>query len=106
MRIDSYSKDIAAATTPEDLIADASGSLPRYKFAKSVKVRCPSANTSDLLIGSKDRQGFTIAKGTTLDLSEVNLAGQSGKYELAAIFIKAGTNGDDVEIILTAPSNE
>lgn len=106
MKIDSFSKDIAASTTPENLIADASGSLPQFKFARSVIIRCPSANTSDLLLGSKDRQNTTIAKGTSLTLPEINRTGQSGKYELAEIFVKAGTNGDDVEITLIDPSND
>lgn len=106
MRIDSYTKDIAAAATAENLIADASGSLPQFKFARDVKIFCPSANTSDLLIGSKDRQAFTVLKGQSISLSEINRAGQSGKYELAEIFVKAGTNGDDVQILLIDPSDE
>lgn len=105
MRIDSFTKDIAASSTPENLIADASGSLPQFKFARSVIIACPSANTSAIQIGSKDRQNTTIPKGTALTLPEINRTGQSGKYELAEIFVKVGTNGDDVEITLIDPSN-
>ena len=105
MRIDSFIKDLAAASTPENLIADSSGSLPQFKFARAVIIRCPSTNTSDLSVGSKDRQSSLIIKGTSLELPEINRAGQSGKYELAEIFVKAGTNGDDVEVILIDPSN-
>ena len=104
MRIDSYAKDIAAAATAENLIADAGGA--QYKFAKDVKIFCPTANTSDLKIGSSIRQEFTVVKGQSVSLSEINRAGQSGKYELAEIFVKAGTNGDDVQILLVDPSDE
>jgi len=103
MRIDSYVKDIASAATAENLIAD-SGAMP--KFAKDVRVFCPSANTSDLLIGNEIRQAYSVLKGQSVILSEINRAGQSGKYELASIFVKAGTNGDDVQILLIDPSDE
>lgn len=101
MRTDAYSKTIALATAPVNLIAS-SGAQPIY--ARDIFIRCPSTNISDLLIGNVTRQGFTIPKGTTINLSEVNRAGQSGKYELSTIFIKAGTNNDVVEILLIDPS--
>lgn len=103
MRIDSYTKDIAAAATAENIVADADA-MP--KRAKDVVIHCPAANTSDLLVGNELRQAFTVVKGTSLRLSDVNRAGQSGKYELDKIFVKAGTNGDDVQILLLDPSDD
>lgn len=104
LTIDSYSKDIAAAAAPEDVIADSGA---KWKFALDVVIRCPSGNTSDLLIGNRTRQGFSVIKGTEMRLSTVlNRMSQSGKFKLEEIFVKAGTNGDDVEILLIQPSND
>lgn len=105
MRIDSYSKTIALATTPVNLVAAASGTLPQYIKAHQVFIRCPSSNTSDILIGSSDRQVFTVLKGTMINLSHISKTGQSGSYELDKIFVKAGTNNDVVEILLLDPAN-
>jgi hypothetical protein len=102
MKIDSYVKDIAAAATPVNLKAD-SGQV--WANAKDVLIFCPSTNTSDLLIGSKSRQSFTVVKGQSVRLGEINRTGQSGKYDLGEIYVKAGTNGDDVQICLIDPSN-
>lgn len=104
MKIDSYSKDIAAAATAENLVADSGGD--QFKYARQVLVRCPSANTSDLLIGNNKRQAFTIAKGTTHVFPVGNGPGGTGKYDLSQMYVKAGTNADDVEIILIDPSND
>lgn len=105
VRIDSYSKDIAAASTPEDIVADAGGA--QYKYAKEIFIRCPAGNTSDLLVGNRTRQGFTVVKSSILALSSIiNRMSQSEKFDLREIFIKAGTNADDVEILLVDPSND
>lgn len=104
IKIEGYTKDIAAAATAVDATAP-SGTI--YKYAKEVLIRCPSANTSDLKIGSRTRQEFTVVKGTQVELSTItNRMSQSDKYQLQELFIKAGTNGDDVEILLVDPSNE
>lgn len=103
MKIEGYTKDIAATATPVNLVAP---SGVAFKFAKDVLIRCPAANTSDLKIGSAARQEFTVVKSTFVALSEINRAGQSAKYSLADIYVKAGTNGDDVEICLVDPSDE
>lgn len=100
MKIDGYSKTIAAAATPVNLIAS-SGDQPIY--AKSVRIACPASNTSDLMIGSVARQQYVVAKGTSVSLEEINRAGQSGKFSLAHIWVKAGTNGDVVQILLSDP---
>lgn len=102
MKIDSYAKDLAAATTPENLIADSGN---QWRHAREVVITCPAANTSDLTIGSRERQDFVVAKGTSLRLSFINRTGQAGNYELANIWVKAGTNADDVQILLIDPSN-
>lgn len=103
MKLDSYSKDIAAAVTAENLVADGG---KQWKFAREVWVGCPTGNTSDLLIGSKDRQGLTIPKGTVQRLSAVLKAGAGQRYNLEEIFVKAGTNGDDVEVMVIDPSED
>lgn len=103
MKIEGYTKDIAATATPVNLLAP-SGVAP--KFAKDVIIRCPAANGSDLKIGAFGRQEFTVPKGTFIQLSEINRTGQSCKYTLADIYVKAGTNGDDVEVCLVDPSDE
>ena len=108
MKIDSYVKDIAAATTPEDLVADAVATQPQYKFARQVHIHCPAGNTSDLIVGPKGRGGvgMTVVKGTTLILPVPNGAGQASRYDLREIVVKAGTNGDDVQILLVGPTND
>lgn len=102
MKIDSYTKTIAATATPVNMVADTGKS---WSDAREVIVTCPSGNTSDLTIGSKARQTFVVAKGTSLRLSEINRAGGSGRFELSDMWIKAGTNGDTVSILLVDPSN-
>ena len=104
MKIDSYSKDIASTATPENMVADAGGD--QFKFARQVLVRCPAANTSDIKIGNSKRQDFTVAKGTTHIFPTPNGAGQSSRYDLREMFVKVGTNGDDVEIILVDATND
>jgi hypothetical protein len=101
MKIDGYSKTIALAATPENLVAD-SGDKPLY--AKSVRIACPASNASDLMIGSVSRQQFTIPKGTSIDLEQINRAGQAGKFSLKDIWVKAGTNGDAVQVLVSDPS--
>lgn len=102
MTIEGYTKDIAATGTPVNAVAP---SGVAYKFAKDVVIRCPAGNTSDLKIGSRARQEFTVAKGTNERMTTImNAMSQSGKFRLEEIFIKAGTNGDDVEILLIDPS--
>ena len=106
MKIDVYVKDLAAAATPEDLVADAGGD--QFKFARQVHVHCPAANTSDLTLISKKRggtTGMTIVKGTTLVLPVPNGAGQASRYDLRDILVKAGTNGDDVQITIVDPTD-
>lgn len=105
MKIDSYTKDIAAAATAENCIADPATGMPQSRYARGVMIRCPSTNTSDLLIGSRARQAFTVAKGTTHVMPMPNGAGQASRYDLADIYVKAGTNADDVEIILIDPTD-
>jgi hypothetical protein len=107
MKIDAYVKDIAAAATPEDCVADAATGYPQYKFARQVHIHCPAANTSDLIVGSKGRPGvgMTVVKGTTLVLPVPNGAGQASRYDLREILVKAGTNGDDVQIMIVDPTD-
>lgn len=100
MKIDGYSKTIALAATPENLVAD-SGDQPLY--AKSIRIFCPASNTSDLMVGSVSRQGYAVPKGTSISLEQINRAGQAGKFSLANIWVKAGTNGDSVQILLSDP---
>lgn len=95
--IDSYSKDIAAAVTAENLVKDGGG----YKKASTVLITCPSANTSDLLLGVSSSQDILIPKGTTLNLRAVlNRMGFEDEFDLEQLYIKAGTNGDDVGIMI------
>jgi len=103
--IDSYTKDIASAATAENAVADAGGDV--FKFAKDVIIHCPAGNTSDLLLGNRTRQAFTIVKGTSQRIGSIlTRTSQAGKFDLREIFIKAGTNADDVEILLVEPSND
>lgn len=103
LTIDSYSKDIAAVATAEDIVADAG---VKWKFAKDVILKAPAGNTSDILVGNRTRQAFPLlAAGDELRLSSIlNLMSASSKYDLSEIFVKAGTNGDDIHILLIDPS--
>lgn len=105
IEIDTYTKDIAATATPENLIADAGGA--QWKYAKRVILRAPASNSTALLIGNEDRRVWSLAAGAEVTLPSIlNRMSQSGKYDLAKIFVEAQTNGDDVDIILIDPSNE
>lgn len=105
LTIDSYSRTIAAAATAES-ISDATVATA-FKFARDVVIHCPAGNTTDIKLGNRTRQGFTIAKGTSERLSTImNNMSQSGKFRVAEIFVKAGTDGDKAEILLVAPSND
>jgi hypothetical protein len=102
--VEGYSKTIASAATPVDAQAP---SAPIFKYALDAVIRCPSGNTSDIKIGSRTRQEFTVVKGTSERLTTLmNRMSQSGPYDLRELFIKAGTDGDKVEILLLSPSNE
>lgn len=103
--IDSYVRTIALAATAETIVDPTVATASKY--ARDVIVRCPTGNTSDIKLGNRSRQGFTIAKGTSERLSTImNNMSQSGRFLLAEIFVKAGTNADTVEILLVHPSND
>ncbi len=106
LTIDSYSKDIAASATAENIVADSGGE--QFKFAKDVILKVPAGNTSDMLVGNRARQAFPLlATGDEVRLSSIlNLMSQSAKFDLREIFVKAGTNGDDIHILLIDPSND
>lgn len=102
--IEGYTKDIAATGTPVDATAPSGA---KHKYALDVVIYCPAGNTSDLKIGSRARQEFTVKKGESVRMSTVmNKMSQSAKFLLGELFIKAGTNGDDVEIMLVGPAND
>lgn len=106
MKIDIYVKDIAAAATPENLVADDGD---QFTKARRVRIHCPTANTSDLTLLTKKRggtTGITIVKGTTYELPMPIGTGQGGRYDLREIMVKAGTNGDDVQIEILDPITE
>lgn len=103
MTLDSYTKDIANTAQPENLVADTG---TQWKFAREVIVQCPSGNSSPVSIGSRERQEFEIAAGEQQRIASVNRAGQSLKLDLSKIWVSAGTNGDDVTILLIDPSED
>ena len=93
----SYVKDIADANTPENLVPDDASIVKALK----VVVQCPSGNTSDLLLGGKDAQLFVILKGTYFEIPDALIqTGNSSLKELSNIWVKAGTNGDDVIVLV------
>jgi len=93
MKIDSYLVTSIAGGT--SLIA-ASGSKP--KFARMIILK---NITGTVTLGSKDRGTYPLPANVEVKLEEVNRAGQSGKYELAEIFLRgAGTT----EVVLVDPS--
>lgn len=103
MQIQGYSKTIAATATPVN-VQNVGGTV--FKFAKELIIQCPAGNTSDIKIGNREGQAFTVAKGTRVELSTIsNRMSQSDKYDLTETFILAGTNGDKVEIIAIDPTN-
>lgn len=100
LELDSYAKTIAAAATPENAVA---GSGATYKYAKEVILK---AGTSQLTVGSRTRQGLTVAAGQTLVLSSVlNRVSTPARYNLEELFLRVATNGDAVQILLIDPSN-
>ena len=93
----SYVKDIAASATPENLVPD-DGSVTK---AKKVIVQCPLGNSSDLLLGGSDSQDFVVTKGTSFEIPDTLIqTGNSSIKNLADIWVKAGTNGDNVVVLL------
>lgn len=92
-----FTKDIAAAATAENLVPD-DGSVSE---ASKVLIQCPASNTSDLLLGDANSQVIVIAKGTSMELPMINFkTGNSKPIKLSDIWIKAGTNGDDVNVLV------
>lgn len=109
MQIQGFSMTIAAAATPMS-VSDGLKSNAGYvanQYAFDVVIQCPSANTSALLIGNREGQGFSIAKGTEVRLSTImNRMSQSARFVLSELFVKAGTNGDKAEILLIGPDTD
>ena len=104
IQLDSYTKDLAASATAENLVADSGA---QWKFARSVIIRAVPGNTGNLTVGNVTRQATLLDGGEVLTLPVIiNNAGASAKYALEEIFVKADTNGDDVIITLIEPSND
>ena len=104
IKIDSYSKSMAAAATAEDLVAD---SGVKWRFAKEVIIQViPSANTTPILVGNRVRQAYSLPiTGGELRISSIlNRMSQAERIDLEEIFVKAGTNDDTVVIVLIDPS--
>lgn len=107
LEVSGYSITVAAAATAQPASIATTAGITRHKFAYDVVIRCPSGNTSDITIGNREAQGYTIAKGTSERLSTImNRMSQSAKFVLDELFIKAGTNGDKAEILLIGPCDE
>lgn len=107
LQISGYSITITTATVPQSVAIPTTGGITKHQYAYDVVIRCPSGNTSDLTIGSREGQAFTIVKGTSERMSTImNRMSQSARFVLSEMFVKAGTNGDKAEILLIGPSDD
>lgn len=105
--ISGYSITIASTTVPQAVSIPTTAGITRHKFAFDVVIKCPSSNTTAILIGSREGQAFSIDKGLSERLSTImNRMSQSGRYKLDEIFVKAQTNGDKAEILLIGPEDD
>lgn len=91
-KIVSATKDIAAAATPEAISATAI-------LTSKVWIQCPAANTSDLLIGDATTRVYVVPKGTSIEIGNIDNERGTEEINLADIWVKAGTNGDDVNFL-------
>lgn len=108
-QIQGFSMTIAAAATPMSVAQGlkAAAGYVQNQYAFDVVIQCPSTNTSALLIGNREGQGFSIAKGAEIRLSTImNRMSQSARFTLAELFVKAGTDGDKAEILLIGPDTD
>lgn len=105
--VDSYDKDIAASGTPENLIADPDLPRVQWKYAKEVIIKTPTGNSGIVYLGSEDRQNFPLPANTEIRLSSIiNRMSQSGKFDLANIYVRVASNGDDINVLLIDPTND
>lgn len=107
LEISGYSITIASTATPQQVSIPTTGGITRHKYAFDVVIKCPSGNTSALLIGNREGQAFSIDKGLEVRLSTImNRMSQSARFKLDELFVKAGTNGDKAEILLIGPDDD
>ena len=97
IRMETYEVDVPAAATPVTI--KKSGQSSR---ACEVWLQAKSTNAADdMLMGTVDGQFFPVKKGQPLRLQQILNRMSSGyDFELSDIFVKAGTNGDDVQVLL------
>jgi len=103
MTLDSFQKEIAAAATIENLVPDDG---TQWTSAREIWLTCPNTNAGDMLLGSKDRQLWPIAPGSTQRISSIMKPGQSLRQVLSEIWVKADTNNDVVIVMLIDPSTK
>jgi hypothetical protein len=96
-KIKTYNKSIAAAATAESLQIDNGPTR-----AQEILLKASDGNSADdMLVGTSDEQTFPVPKGEVTKLSQlIAAAGGAGEYDLSEIFIKAGTNGDEVHVLV------
>jgi hypothetical protein len=96
MKIDTYL--ITSTATAQDFTnKTGTGAIP--KFAREIILKVVSGTPT---IGSKERQGFAITSTLDLRLSEVNRAGQSGRFDLTQLGIVGVAT---VQILLVDPQD-
>lgn len=93
-KIRSFNKPIAAAATAE--------AIGEGKAREVILVAADGNSADDMLVGDSDAQTFPLKKGQPLKLRELlNRMSFGGEYDLSKIFVKAGTNGDVVNVLVT-----
>lgn len=109
LQIQGFSMTIATAATPKS-VADglkAAAGYVQNQYAFDVVIQCPSSNTSALMIGNREGQAFSIAKGASVRMTTImNRMSQSARFVLSELFVKAGTDGDKAEILLIGPDSD
>lgn len=97
MLIESYEVDVPAAATAVSILKSGQSNK-----ACEVWLAAKSTNAADnMLVGNRAGQVFPLLKASPIKLAEVlNRMGYASEYDLSEIFVKAGTNGDDVCVML------
>lgn len=97
LSIVAYDVTIAAAATAQTIATST------QVDASEVILRAKASNVSDaMLLGNRSGQSWPLLKADQpMRLSEIlNRMGYGDKFDLKEIFVKAGNNGDIVQVLL------
>lgn len=94
VQLKSLEVTIAAAATAQPLSEES-------LIVSSLIVKCLSGNTTVIKIGASGAENYTIEKGESLPIIAASKSAGNDEMDLREIYVKAGTNGDKVQVLYT-----